>query len=617
MAAHFLGSVFSENVMVGEKVLINNSASNRKKWWQGAGRMLILSIFLWFGFVVLGARLFQLTIIDGHRLRALADDNRIRELVRHAPRGVLLDRTGEPLVKNISKFRLLSPCPDKIHELCVNKISEEKGSTLKTQGLPPNTFLEVDYEREYTFPTALAHVTGYTGEISESELKDEYYALRKYNRGDFIGRMGTEAVYEEKLKGRNGRELVEVDASGNILRVLGRDPELPGEDVTLSIDAFLSKTVEASFPKNINGTVIVSKPQTGEAFVLFSNPTFSPNSFSLGMSQEEYSKLLSNPNKPLFNRAIGGVYPPGSTYKLVTALAGLETGTIFKDTKIEDTGVIQIGPFSFPNWYFLKYGGKDGSVDLVKALARSNDIYFYKAGEAIGITKIRDWSSKVGIGKPLGIELPGEASGLLPGPEWKDKHFIKAEERETKQNEWYLGDTYHMSIGQGYLLTTPLQVNTWTNIVANGGYFCRPTIQIHNSTVKLQSEKCTDLDIKQETIDLILEGMRQACATGGTGYPLFEVKIKSDPASPVEKSLPVACKTGTAEFGHPQNKTHAWITLFAPIPEKYLPQSLHSDTAVIKGEPEISITVLAEEAGEGSEIAAPIAKKILEYWFSR
>ena len=310
------------------------------------------------------------------------------------------------------------------------------------------------------------------------------------------------------------------------------------------------------------------------------------------MSQDEYGALMSSPDQPLFNRAIGGVYPPGSTFKIVTALAGLEEGVVNKSTIVEDTGVITVGSFSFPNWYFKQYGKTDGTVDVVKGIERSNDIFFYKAGEWLGITKISEWAKKVGVGKTLGIELSGEATGLMPDPTWKNKTFQTPQDIEEKNNEWYLGDTYHVAIGQGYLLTTPLKVNAWTNSIASSGKLCRPTIK-KVETGKLKMETCKDLKIKKETIDLVTQGMKKACEEGGTGWPLFGFTVKNIPIS-------VACKTGTAEYGDPGNRTHAWFTAFAPVEN-----------------PEISVTVILEGAGEGSEKAAPVAKKILEEWFGR
>lgn len=612
------GNTFSDNLIIQSKVssLIPKTKSHR--WWQGAGRVLLLAIILWGGLFILGSRLFSLTVIDGHRFRALADDNRTRDLVRHAPRGILYDRKGTALVENIARFRLLSPCPTKPETLCISHISEEKGKQMEIDGLPAQHFLEVDYQRKYLFPESTAHVVGYTGEINAQELDDEYYQLRKYLKGDQIGRSASEVVFEDRLRGRNGRELVEVDANGRILRVLGRDQELPGEDIHLSIDAHLSEVIAKAFPKQYRGAVVVTNPSTGEILAMYSSPTFSLNNFSLGMSQEDYEEFIENVNRPLFNRAIGGIYPPASTYKTLGSWAALEEGVITKDTLIEDTGVITIGPFQFHNWYFTQYGGKDGMVDVTKGIARSNDIFFYKVGEMLGVTKLREWSLKMGLGKKLGIELPGEAEGVLPGPEWKKNQFSTNRDLEMRNNEWYVGDTYHMAIGQGYLLTTPLQVNNWTAVIANGGKFCKPTILKVNG--KRSDTDCHTIPISKETRKLVMTGMRKACEPEGTAYPLFHYSVpldSQDASSSAKKFIPIACKTGTAEFGSPTNKTHAWITAVAPIPTEYINNDDTAKENMVSGEPELSITVLVEEGGEGSAMAGPIAKAILDYWFTR
>lgn len=608
-----LGSAFSDSISVSVPSMFRKSRDIGSTWWHGKGRVLVFSTILCAALFILIFRLFDLSLVRGHEFRSLADDNRTRELVRHAPRGILRDRAGKPLVENIPEYRLLEPCETNPTQSCTTRLSKSRGESLLQGGLSDGKFLEIDYVRQYLADESIAHVIGYTGELSEKELKDEYYSLRKYKTGDRVGRFGAEAVYEEKLRGRDGKELVEIDASGKIIRTLGQDVELPGQDITLSIDASLSRVARDAFPIGKKGAVIVSKPSTGEILALYSSPSFSPNLFSLGMSQSQYDDLINNAGMPLFNRAIGGVYPPGSTFKVLVALAALETESITAKTVYEDTGVIKIGPFSFPNWYFLQYGKTDGFVDVVRALAHSNDIFFYKAGEAMGITKLTAWARNMGMGKPLGIELGGEASGLLPDPAWKKEQFSTDEDKKLRNDEWYVGDTYHVSIGQGYLLTTPLQVNAWTNIIANNGTLCRPTIFHGIDGVARTNKNCTLYALKRDTISSITEGMRQACVEGGTGYPLFHFQVK-------DKAIPIACKTGTAEFGtvdaSGKSETHAWFTAFAPLRQGSTGQDAVSEN-VITGEPEISVTVLVEGAGEGSDVAAPVAKKIFEEWFAR
>lgn len=621
-----LGSAFSDNVVVDGRR--RSHAKEDPPWWAGAGRALMFVTVLCIGFFVLLWRLFDLTVIHGLEYRKLSDNNRTRALVRHAPRGLLLDRTGKPLVSNTPQYRLLKPCEQGGVAECVSYLDQQEGDRLVKQGdLPAGEYVEVDYQRRYLFGEALAHVVGYIGELSADELASDYYKTRNYGLGDRVGRMGAEEVYNERLRGRDGKEYVEIDSSGRIIRTLGRVEELAGEDMFLSLDAGLSTAARDAFPAGEKGAVVVSKPSTGEILAMYSSPGFSPDAFITGMSQSEYDALVHNPDLPMFNRAIGGVYPPGSTFKILTSIAGIEEGMITKDTTVEDSGTISIGPFSFPNWYFLQYGKTDGTVDVTKALQRSNDIFFYKAGEWIGITKLAEWAKKIGIGKPLGIELSGETGGLMPDPAWKKTRFDSEEDKLARNDEWYLGDTYHISIGQGYLLTTPLAVNAWTNIIANGGKKCRPTIEKSKKS-KVESQKCKDLNLKKETLDLIIRGMEEACAIGGTGWPLFNFTINKVTNSQSDNTnasssattaihIPIGCKTGTAEFGDPKNHTHAWFTSFAPLPSKYIPDDIKQTEQYIDGSPEISVTVLVEGAGEGSSVAAPVAKKIYEEWFSR
>jgi penicillin-binding protein 2 len=623
-----LGKAFSDSVIIEKTSRTRLPKDGRPSWWLGSGRALIFATLLFLSMFILTIRLVHLTLIGGHELRSLADGNRTRELVRHAPRGRILDRTGNALADNIPQYRLLKPCEGSSPTQCVQYLSKQDGEELVKKGLPSGSFVEVDYARTYTLGDKAAHAVGYVGELSQEELSRDYYSLRNYHRGDRIGRSGAEAVYEEKLRGRDGRELVEVNANGNIVRVLGRDKEIPGEDITLSIDSGLQITAATAFPAGMKGAVVITKPLTGEVLALYSSPSYDPNNFSRGLSEEEYSGLIDNPDRPLFDRAIGGTYPPGSTFKIVTALAGLEEGAITPDTTVDDTGVITIGPFSFANWYFTEYGKTEGNIQLVRAITRSNDIYFYKAGERIGITKLADWARKVGIGKPLGIELGGEASGLMPDPDWKNKQFQTAADLEARNNLWYLGDTYHAAIGQGYVLATPLQVNTWTNVVASSGKLCRPTIE-KKGAGESQSRNCKDLGIQKETLSNIKQGMTGACAPGGTGWPLFGFGVPKPSDQPGGDTtaasssarliaVPVACKTGTAEFGIELDKTHAWFSAFAPVPKEFVdPQILSQTAESITGDPEISVTVIIEGGGEGSTAGGPVVKKIFEEWFGR
>ena len=357
-----------------------------------------------------------------------------------------------------------------------------------------------------------------------------------------------------------------MDAKEVEVRELGRVEPISGKNIYLSVDNVLQKKA-ASLLNGKKGAIIASIPQTGEILTLHSSPSFDPNIFVGGSG--EISQVMNDADQPLFNRAVSGTYPPGSTFKIVVAASALEEKKIDENTKINDTGIIRIGQFSFSNWYYTQYGKTEGEIGIVRAIARSNDVFFYKLGEMVGEDSLIEWAKKFKLGTKLGIEIAGESEGIIK------------EERKI-----YLGDLYHLAIGQGDLSVTPLQVNSWTQTIANGGKMCKPTI-VRNQKSEIRDQKdCQDLGISETTIKLITEGMKEACSSGGTAYPLFNFKI------------PIACKTGTAEFGDPKNKTHAWITAFAPIDD-----------------PQIAITVLVEEGGEGSADAAPIAKEMLKSFF--
>ena len=526
------------------------------------GLLIFSGLLLW--------RLFDLTIVRGAYFRSLSEGNRVLEKSIPAPRGIIYDRNGQVLARNIPIDKL------EVGSEKWELVTRDEALDIEAKGGTGAAKLEMDLGRDYPEGSVSAHLLGYMGEAGKDEV-----GSGKWEMGDMIGRTGIEQQYEEILRGKDGKELIEVDATGKKIADLGKIDPKPGQDLHLSIDLGLQK-VAAKEMAGVTGAVIVSNPQTGEILALVSTPSFDPNKLEQSM--------FTDSGRPMFDRAISGLYPPGSTFIIFMATAGLETGAINAQTEIEDNGAINIGPYSFPNWYFLQYGGKEGNVNIVKALQRSNDIFFYKVGEMVGIDKLETWMKKFGLGKPLGIDLPGEVGGLVPTPAWR---------KSTYGTDWFLGDTYHLSIGQGDMEVTPLQVNTWTNVIANGGKLCKPEIKkLGNEEIK---GNCREIGIKKETVNLITEGMQKACETGGTGWPLFNFQVtKETNGTKVTKAIETACKTGTAEYGDPKNNTHAWFTIFAPVDN-----------------PQISVTVLVEGGGEGSNVAAPIAKKILEEWFGR
>lgn len=551
---------------------------------------------------ILLLKLTNLQLFNGTYYRALADTNRTRTRIVHAPRGVLFDRHGTPLVYNIPGFR-------EIRGKKTRLITREKALAVLAREEDAER-LEIDSLRQYPLEDSAAHILGYVGQISEDELSLPAYS--SYNITDVTGKTGLERYYEHVLKGTDGRELIEVDAIGKPLRVLGQTDPIPGKDITLTIDAPLQ---EAAFEavKDHTKAVVIASTLNGEILAMVSKPSFDPNLFTMGTTSASDSAYLTvdailsdTSNQPMMNRGITGVYPPGSTFKLITAAAGLETGTIDKNYIVEDTGVIRIGEFSFGNWFWIEQGRKDGKVDVAKAISRSNDIFFYRLAEKVKVDTISNIASEFGVGKKLGIDLYGEEKGLLPTQEWK---------KRVMKEPWYLGDTYHYGIGQGYLLTTPLQVNVWTQAIANGGTVYQPHLVKREKDVILNEGFISD-----KSIDPIRQGMIDSCEEGGVAWPLFGFQVKNAEleidgrnflAVPqASKSadmkdyrhVTVACKTGTAQHGgqvEGENvEPHASITLFAPAYD-----------------PEIVVTVLVESAGQGSSVAGPVAKKVLEKWF--
>jgi penicillin-binding protein 2 len=478
------------------------------------------------------ARLIELQLIFGHRYRLLADGNRLRQIVLPAPRGLIFDRHGQALVINRPLYRL---CPNE--NSCRPRTRDEAFRFLVEAGSTADQ-IQLFPARFYPFGETLAHLLGYLD-------------------GDNQPRAGLEKQVNELLQGQEGGELVEVDALDRRLRRLGQKKPLPGRDLTLTLDARLSQVAFEALAAR-RGALVVTQAQTGQILALVSSPSFDPNRLD--------PNLLTAETKPFFNRAVSGAYPPGSVFKIITATAGLEENKITGQSLFTDDGFLRVGDFIYRNWYFTQYGRTEGAINVSRALARSTDTFFYKVGEWVGAEALLAWAKKFNLGEKSGLDLLSESAGHLP---------------EMTQR-FYLGNLYHLAIGQGDLLVTPLQANLIASVIANHGQLCLPRM------LKTENPSpCQKLGLKEETLKLIKEGMIGACFTGGTAWPLFDFKPQ------------VACKTGTAEYGDPTGKTHAWLVAFAPADE-----------------PQIIISVLVEGGGEGSSVAAPIAKKVLTAWFA-
>jgi penicillin-binding protein 2 len=526
-------------------------------------RLLTIYAFLVLSFFLVALlRLFHLSVVKGSYYQALASDNRLKEVVIEAPRGSIFDRKGILLAGN-------------------------------TNSEVTDFFSRANSYRVYYASESASHVLGYRQLADKTDLQNDP-CLNKLKLGDKTGKKGIEQLFDCDLRGVHGQKMIEVDALGSPVRVLNIVPPIAGKELHISIDSMLQEIAYKSLGGR-KGAVAGIKPSTGEVLILTSSPGFSPQIFE-DSNSEEVKKTISSSDKKLFNRALEGNYPPGSTFKMFVAAAGLEEGVIRSEEKILDKGFIEAGPLKFHNWYYLEYGKTDGEVDLIKSLQRSNDIYYYLLGAKLGPDRIRRWAELFGFQNKTGIGL-NEVAGIVPSAFWKE---------ETLKTKWFLGDTYNLSIGQGYVTANPLQVTLATSVFANGGYYCQSKI------LKSASEKdknCRKVPMSEDTYKVIREGMLSVCVPGGTGHPFFNFSVKdlsnsfkeqdNSNSTEIKKTISVGCKTGTAE-SQLGKKPHAWFTIFAPYED-----------------PEIVLTVLVEEGGQGSDIAAPIAKEVLTSYFER
>ncbi len=593
-----------------------------------------LAVFAALAFVCLGMRIFYLQIVRGHEFRLLSENNRIRSQVVLAPRGKILDRSGQVLAQNTASFNLVAiafdlpkiglsqevtalaaefgldagDVLDKISAVPKNSIEPIviKQNVSRDQSLLFETessrFLGFSVEeipvRDYADAPAFSHVLGYTGLLSPGDLVG--LDQNAYASEDYIGKLGIEQQYEKYLHGQNGQDLVEVDATGKLLDVLGENPPVPGNTLILNIDKDLQAQLYAALQANVGsqrGAAVAINPKNGQVLALVSSPGFNNDLFAPGISQADYQALLNDKNQPLFNRAIAGTYPPGSTSKPMTATAGLQEGVITDSTVIYDNGVITV-PNQFGGVAYDFHGWKPGGLGPMtvrSAIAMSSDIFFYEVAggspngslAGLGADRLAEYFRKFGLGKPLGIDIQGEKGGLVPDPAWKMSYY----NNDPLLGKWYLGDTYHMGIGQGDVLVTPLQAAEWTAIVANGGTGYVPEIaqkvMDENGKVLWQNQpKVLVSNIASAAnMKIVQEGMRQT-VTAGTAKALMSLPISS------------AGKTGTSQFDDSNPaKTHAWFTVYAPYED-----------------PQIVITVLVEAGGEGNAAAEPIVKNALQWW---
>ncbi|MBU2007793.1 penicillin-binding protein 2 [Patescibacteria group bacterium] len=588
-----------------------------------------LVMFLFMGIII--GRAAWLQVIKRSYYYELAEGNRIRVERMEAKRGVIYDRKGRALVRNSANFLLYfvpADLPKDIlaRQAVIQRVSENL-KNLKSEdilsllsGIKPGSFESyqplfiadnIDYDkamtvylesdnmpgviitnktrREYNwYGLSLSHILGYTGKINDKELAkfgSEYLPI------DYIGKIGMENFWENEMKGVNGKKQIEVDALGKEKKILNQEAGQDGHNLVLSIDVDLQKKLEESVitalqKNNLNkACAIALDPNNGEILAMVSLPSYNNNDFARGLTQEEYQNISNHPDHPLFNRCISGEYPSGSVIKPIIAVAALEENIINENTSFLSTGGIRIGQWFFPDWQ----AGGHGITNVRRALAESINTFFYYIGggyqdfKGLGLERMVKYEKLFGLDTQSGIDMPGEANGFLPTKEWKEK---------TKNQPWYIGDTYHLAIGQGDILVTPLQVADYTAIFANHGSLYRPHLikQVLNSRDELISEvdyrPIKSNVVSSKNINIVREGMRQTI-TAGSARSLQSV--------PVE----VAGKTGTAQWSTTKSP-HAWFTGFAPYDK-----------------PQIVITVLIEQGGEGSYIAVPIANEVLTWYFSQ
>ncbi|MEW6585244.1 MAG: penicillin-binding protein 2 [Nitrospirota bacterium] len=565
-------------------------------------KITILSYIVILLVFFLALRLWQLQLLQGDEYRRLSEANRMRIINMPAPRGIIYDRNGIPLVKNTAYFSA-SIIPSEFEgndfhalsellNISVEEIADrmrKSGSSpfvpirLK-QGLSseevaciearrsdfPGLFIDIEVSRDYIYGDVAAHLIGYLGKLSESQAKDP--AFKDIPLDTFIGQWGVEKLFDGVLRGTPGERVIEVNALGREIRFLKEKTPIKGKDITLSIDINLQKAAEQAFGDRA-GALVALKPETGEILGLISRPSFDPNLFTKGIRYEDWDRITGDVKKPMLNRALQSQYPPGSTFKIITAIAGLDQGVIAPDTRVTCRGGISFGRWRFGCWRSEGHG----TVSLHRAIVESCDVFFYEVGRRLGIDKMHDYAVDFGLGTKTGIELARERQGLIPSSQWK---------LETKKEPWYLGETYNAAIGQGYVAVTPIQLALMMGAVANGGNIYKPTLIKDSEPVLTGKVKA-----RHESIEAVKKGLFGVVnENGGTGWA-------------ARSSIPIGGKTGTAQVVAMKSglsyqerfRDHAWFVAFAPV-EK----------------PEIALTVFVEHGGHGGAAAAPIAKKAIE-----
>jgi penicillin-binding protein 2 len=590
-------------------------------------------IILMFGILVI--QLINLQVIHGENYKQQSAINAIREVPTSAARGLIYDREGRPLVTNSARFAatiIPGDLPEDDEDSVYNLISEiigvppaeialkvetsienggefspaiiktdiDRDTALVLMELEPHApglRVEVDPARTYLTGDLLSHVMGYIGPISAEEyeqLADEGYGFQ-----DYVGKSGVEAAYEDVLRGKSGKKLIEVDAAGRELRTISERPPIDGTNVVLSIDLDLQQQVTDILKQygsgSINASAAVMDIHTGELLADVSLPSYDNNIFSSAISDEQLNALLNDPGKPLVDHLIAEQYPPGSTFKTIVGLGALQEGVAVPGTTITSRGYITIENefdpnvvYVYPDWAPL------GTLDFYGGVAMSSDVYFYYLAGGfpddgfvgLGEDKVAEYARAFGLGAPTGIDIPGESEGLVPDSEWKEENI---------GDPWALGDTYNYGIGQGYVAATPIQMLNVAAAIANGGKLVTPRLVSHfqdsagNPLNAVETEVRDDVPISEANLQIMRDAMRQSVTTG----------VARNAAA---ASVAVAGKTGTAEFGERRPDgtydTHGWFIGFAPYDD-----------------PQVAVMVFVQN-GSGGNDASPAAARIFDAYFT-
>ena len=572
-------------------------------------RLQIASYIIIGVFILFVLRLWHLQIIQKTEFLSMAKQNRIRILKMPAPRGIIYDRNNFPVVRNVPSFNVFVSSeewrknPDaKIQGVCEllaldeaetgekiakglkngydqikikEDISWSELAELEARKLDyPWIEIDVGLRREYLYNASAAHVIGHLGYLTDKQVKDPAY--EDVPRNVMVGQKGLEKEYDSILRGISGKEIVEVNALGREINTIKIVKPIKGRDITLTLDMSLQLVAENALDKE-NGSIVVLDPRNGEILVLASMPSFDPNLFSKGISKDDWNDLIKAPGKPFLNRALQSYYPPGSTFKVVTALAALQEGIVDARTSFDCRGAVLMGNARFRCW---KRSGH-GTVNLHRSLVESCDVYYYEVGKRLGIDRIAMYARSFGLGEPVGLEPSfQEKSGIIPSKAWKLKEMKKP---------WFPGETLNASIGQGYVATTPIQMAQVIAAIANDGEIYPPHL------IKGKEGKPFEVIGNKADIHLIKKALRDVVATSrGTGKYA---------ASPL---ISIAGKTGTSQVVSMKKysqhikkyRDHAWFVAFAPYEN-----------------PQIAMSILVEHGGHGGSTCAPFAKKVAEAYY--